>query len=132
MDVDGVVCAWCGELDCRTIFDHCIAREFEDPAFFVVHHLSVAAYRLQHGAVTADAAPALRDLILTHLDDAPNSYSMRRIRDQFDGARPVSEEARSPAATPGAESIGSVDFSSAERYCASVRHWARSVAENVS
>lgn len=128
---DAEICASCGVSACDAIFDRCLAREFEDPDFFAVHHLSVAAYELQHGEVTADAADALRQLILTHLNDPPTSHSVQRIRDQFDGGQPVKEQAHPPpAAAPAAESIASVDFSSAETYCASVRRWANSVARN--
>lgn len=126
-------CAWCGVSGCAAAFDRCLAREFEDPAFFAVHHLTVAAYRLQHGDVTARAADALRKLIVAHLNDAPTTYSMQQVREQFDGAVPVTERDRPPPArTQTVRTIASVDSSSAEDYCASVRRWAKSVAEDVT
>lgn len=126
-------CAWCGVSRCAAVFDRCLAREFEDPAFFAVHHLTVAAYRLQHGEVTARAAVALRKLIVAHLHDTPTTYSMQQVREQFDGAVPVTEwDQPPPGRTQTVGTIASVDFSSAEEYCASVRRWAKSVAEDVT
>ncbi len=33
---------------CRARFEEVLRREFSDPAWFAPHHLTVAAYRLQH------------------------------------------------------------------------------------
>ena len=47
-------CVWCGARyatpgeTCEDRFNLALAREFEDPAFGMVHHLTVPAYMLQH------------------------------------------------------------------------------------
>ena len=45
-------CPECGAADsvCETRFHECLTREFEDPAYGAVHHLTVAAYMLQHSS----------------------------------------------------------------------------------
>ena len=49
------VCPECGakstpEISCQTIFDECLIKEFTEPDFGAVHHLTVAAYMLQHSS----------------------------------------------------------------------------------
>jgi len=38
------------EVNCETFFNECLAQEFVDPGFGEVHHLTVAAYMLQHSS----------------------------------------------------------------------------------
>lgn len=49
---------------CRERFDRCLAREFSDPAYGAVHHLTVAAYVLQHPSrLSRPGWLAMRDLL---------------------------------------------------------------------
>ena len=53
------ICPECGaestpEMNCETVFNDCLAHEFVDPDFFEVHHLTVAAYMLQHSSRLSD------------------------------------------------------------------------------
>jgi hypothetical protein len=45
-------CPECGAADkaCEIRFNECLVKEFEDPAYGAVHHLTVAAYMLQHSS----------------------------------------------------------------------------------
>ncbi|HET6847144.1 MAG TPA: DUF5946 family protein [Anaerolineales bacterium] len=44
------ICRECGGIDCEARFHECLALEFADPEYGVVHHLTVATYMLQHSA----------------------------------------------------------------------------------
>ena len=53
------ICPECGaestpEMNCETVFNDCLAHEFVDPDFGEIHHLTIAAYMLQHSSRLSD------------------------------------------------------------------------------
>lgn len=55
---------------CRDRFDRCLVREFTDPAYGTVHHLTVAAFMLQHPSrLSRPGWLAMRDLLGRFLRD---------------------------------------------------------------
>ncbi|WP_052668571.1 DUF5946 family protein [Nitriliruptor alkaliphilus] len=121
-------CDRCAAVDCEARFHACLAADFSDPAYGVVHHLVVPTYGLQHGWYTEQAAPRLVEFVLDHLDREPTDHDRREIRRLTDGATRV--RARGPGAAPVAwqHNVADVDVASAEAYVATVRAWAASVA----
>ena len=44
------ICPECGAPDCEARFNECLALEFSDATYGTVHHLTVAAYMVQHSS----------------------------------------------------------------------------------
>jgi hypothetical protein len=122
-------CASCGVVECETAFHACLAADFSDARYGMVHHLVVATYGLQHGWYTDEATPGIVDFVLAHLDDPPTDGDRRAIRVATDG--PVQVRRRSPHPLPieWKLTVDHVDRESARAYVATVRAWAASVAE---
>ena len=60
------MCDECGAPDreCEEHFNECIAKEFEDPRYGRVHHITVSAFMLQHsGRLTREGWLYERDLL---------------------------------------------------------------------
>lgn len=128
MGDDDHACADCGAIDCEVSFHACLAADFTDPDYGVVHHLVVSAYGLQHGWYPAEAEPAMVDFLIRHLDRPPGDHDRRRIRAAVDG--PVQVRARQPRSRniEWEHHVRDVDRSSPESYAATVRRWAGSIA----
>src|SRR5438046_3095322 len=78
--------------ECVTCFHALLAFENERPhAFGAVHHLTVAAYYLQHpGGYAFDVLRAWRDVIADTLDGRSTTRDvLRRTSRQFAGAKRV-------------------------------------------
>ncbi|MBP1694274.1 MAG: hypothetical protein H6Q37_2157, partial [Chloroflexi bacterium] len=61
-------CSQCGanfssDETCQDRFNLNQLKELEQPAYYAVHHLSVACYMLQHNAYSRDGWLAVRDLL---------------------------------------------------------------------
>ena len=74
-------CPECGAPDsaCEACFNECLVKEFEDAAYGVVHHLTVAAYMLQHSSkLTREGWLHERNLLREFLvEDRPTTVSVR-------------------------------------------------------
>lgn len=84
---------------CRAMFDELLAHEYAfPPAFGAVHHLTVAAYSLQHPrGYSRDAIGTWRTMIADSLDGvATPAEFLRRARAEFDGAVRVREPGAEP------------------------------------
>ncbi|MEX2628015.1 MAG: DUF5946 family protein [Ilumatobacteraceae bacterium] len=68
----GHTCADCGAVACEALFHACLAADFSDPGYGIVHHLVVPAYGLQHGWYTAEAEAEMVEFVLGHLDRPPS------------------------------------------------------------
>jgi hypothetical protein len=101
---DSIACSQCGaisssETACRECFEALLAFENERPKVFAaVHHLTVAAYYLQHPAGYAHSVlDAWRSLLADSLDGKITPASLRQtLGRQFAGSKRV----REPDATP--------------------------------
>ncbi|GAB3227514.1 DUF5946 family protein [Mycolicibacterium hippocampi] len=123
-------CPYCGVDDCETKFHACLDRDFSDPEYGVVHHLTVSTYMLQHGRYTDENVHAMAEFVLAYLDEPPNQHARSEIRQRSDGSRRIirrGEESRS-LVLRCQDSIGDVDLSTPENYRTSVRRWAEAVA----
>jgi hypothetical protein len=132
------VCPACGAVlplgaNCQELFDLCMAREFVDPDYFAVHHLSVPAYLLQHNAYSRHGWLATRRLLARLVDAAITPATARRQgRGAAGGERRTWSFTRGPKLA-GVDNIrwtctiADVRLDSAEQYCADVCRWAASV-----
>ena len=139
------LCAECGasfvsRISCRDYFDTAQAMEFEHPAYFVVHHLSVPCYLLQHNHYSAAGWFAARRLLHQFIFTGLTPQMARR---QFQSHSPSnnSQTIQSSALGEklvGAENInwsytiGDVRSDTATNYCSDVREWAMAVLKNTA
>jgi hypothetical protein len=126
-------CPECGAADgeCETRYHECLAKEFEDPRFGTVHHLSVATYMLQHSSKLSGQGwlyerALLRAFLVENKTPAlireQNRDSVDSLRREFkiasrDG-RPVIRRAQ------WTRTILDVSLADAEIYCRDVTAWA--------
>jgi hypothetical protein len=133
-------CPECGAAEtadgesCRDRFDDCLALEFGDPAYWALHHLTVAAYTLQHPRLLSeDGWVALRELLGRFvIDDEPPAVARARLAREMAGDRRGGSLTRGPSLVlpPGFRwrtTILSVATADAETYAATVRAWAGAV-----
>ncbi len=87
-------CPECGahitaETSCETSFHECLAREYNDPAFGSVHHLTVAAFMLQHSSqLSRDGWLAMRQLLREFLVEHKHPSAIRKQnKDLVDSGR---------------------------------------------
>lgn len=122
---------------CETRFQECLVREFENSAYGVVHHLTVAAYMLQHSSkLTREGWLYERELLREFLvEKKPPAF----IRKQNKGLVDSGKRAFKIKSRDGAPIINKVTWTktildirveNAEVYCADVTAWARSVLED--
>jgi hypothetical protein len=125
------VCVHCGVADCEATFHECLVRDFTEPDYGRVHHLTVGAYMLQHNVYTDETAPKMASFLLQYLDAPPDDHTKREVRRQADGQRRVVRRGGSPPVSPDGGwplTISDVDLESGESYQTTVRAWAESVA----
>ncbi len=133
-------CQECGGLyaeneGCATQFGLMLEREFVDPAYGVVHHLTVAGYMLQHATrLSRRGWLEMRRLLRKHLREGVDVEGLKRhIR--ASGVTSLKGWSLKPDGTRMDEAIGfawsetvaTIDLSSAESYCEGVSRWADSV-----
>ena len=132
-------CPECGAADnaCETRFNECIAREFEDPAYGAVHHLTVAAFMLQHSSkLTREGWLYERELLGEFLvENKPPAFIRAQNRDLVDsGKRAFKIKSKDGvpviSKTTWAKTILDIRMDDAETYCEDVIAWAMSVLED--
>lgn len=131
-----VNCPECGapETLCRARFDEFLALEFTDANYGAVHHLTVAAYMIQHSSqLTREGwlheRGLLKEFLLEHKTPAfirkqnkdPLDNSRRTFKIKSRDGKPVINK------TSWTKTILDVRAESAEVYCTDVSAWARSV-----
>lgn len=117
----------CGEpdaADCRAAFEAALAVEFGHPEYFEVHHLTVAAYQVQHPST--HPAPEAYDVLRRFLDEGVAPRQMRR---DLAANRVPSGEGRVPAPSAGARRLTGVRLENPATYRADIEQYARSVLE---
>ena len=133
-------CPECGAPDaaCETRFHECLVKEFEDAGYGIVHHLTVAAYMLQHSSkLTREGWLHERELLREFLvQNKPPAYIRKQNKDLVDSAKRTfkikSRDGKSVInKTSWAQTILDVRMENAEVYCEDVNAWARSVLEDV-
>jgi len=134
-----VTCQECGapcshEVNCTARFHRFMALEMTSPAYGAVHHLTVAAYMLQHPSQLSkrgwqEMRELLRQIVL---DDLRPSTVRTQRRSEFDSRKrdwSLSKGQRMmlPATFVWTLTILNVDASTSEQYCREVERWARQV-----
>ena len=132
-----MICSECGAPDqtCETRFHERIVKEFEDAGYGSVHHLTVAAYMLQHSSkLTKEGwlfeCGLLREFLI---EKKSPSYIRKQNRDIVDSGKrtfKIAEKNGLPKInrTQWTKTILDVRMDmGAEVYCADVEAWAMSV-----
>ncbi len=131
-----MTCPECGAPDtlCQVRFDEFLVLEFTDAGYGAVHHLTVAAYMLQHSSkLTREGWLHMRELLREFLvENKPPSFIRQQNRDVVDsGQRGFKITSRSGerviAKSDWTRTICDVRTETAELYCAEIEAWARAV-----
>jgi len=133
-------CPECGaaETACEARFHECLALEFSDAAYGAVHHLTVAAYVLQHSSkLTREGWLNGRNVLKAFLVENMPPASIRRqnknLVDHGKRALKIKSTDGKPVIDKNTwtKTILDIQMESAEDYCEDVTAWARSVLEDV-
>ena len=130
-------CPECGAQDCETRFNECLALEFSDAAYGVVHHLTVTAYMLQHSSrLTREGWLQERHLLREFLvDNKPPAFIRQQNKDLVDSGK----RAFKIKSTDGKPVIDKIEWTktildirldNADDYCEDVTAWAKYVLED--
>jgi hypothetical protein len=131
-------CPECGALEslCQTRFDEFLVLEFTDEAYGIVHHLTVAAYMVQHSSkLTREGWLHERELLREFLiANKPPAFIRKQNKDLVDsGKRTFRIKSKDGvpviSKTAWTKTILDVRMEDAEFYCKDVNAWARSVLE---
>ena len=132
-------CPECGALDnlCQTRFDEFLVLEFTDAGYGAVHHLTVAAYMVQHSSkMTREGWMCERELLREFLiENKPPALVRQQIKDTVDSGKRTFKF-KSKTGIPvidkstWSKTILDVRAENAEVYCEDITAWARSVLED--
>jgi len=133
-----MTCPDCGapEMTCETRFHEFIVKEFEDPSYGAVHHLTVTTYMLQHSSkLTREGWLYERQLLREFLvENKPPAFIKKQNKDLVDsGKRKFKIKSRDglPVINKSTwtKTILDVRAENSEVYCQDVTGWARSALE---
>ena len=133
-------CPECGAPDaaCEARFDECLALEFSDAAYGAVHHLTVAAYMLQHSSkLTREGWLYERNLLREFLiENKSPAFIRQQNKDLVDSGKRTFKIRSTDGApviykTTWTKTILDIRMDNAGDYCEDVRAWAKSVLEDV-
>jgi hypothetical protein len=131
-------CPECAALDslCQARFDEFLILEFTDPGYGAVHHLTMAAYMVQHSSkLTREGWLFERNLMREFLiENKPPAYIRKQNKDVVDsGKRNFKIKSRDGKPvidkTTWKKTILDVRSDNAVVYCEDITAWARSVLE---
>ena len=131
-------CPECGAPDnlCQIRFDEFLVLEFTDAGYGVVHHLTVAAFMVQHSSkMTPEGWQYERDLLKEFLVEKKTPAMIRRqIKNTVDSGKRTFRF-KSKTGVPVIDkhqwhkTILDVRSENAEIYCEDITAWAKSVLE---
>ena len=126
-----------GGITCEAHYHECLVKEFTDAGFGVVHHLTVAAYMLQHSSKLSrqgwlETRRLLREFLIEH---TPPVGIRRQNKDNVDsGKRNWKISSKDGKAkinrTEWTKTILEVSLKNAEAYCADITAWAQSALKD--
>lgn len=131
-------CPECGAPEnlCKTRFDEFLVLEFTDAGYGAVHHLTVAAYMLQHSSkLTREGWLHERELLREFIvENKPPSFIRKQNKDLADsGKRKFNFKSKDGVPvinkTIWTKTIVDVRAENADVYCEDVTAWARSALE---
>lgn len=130
-------CPECGAADCESRFHEFLALEFSDTAYGIVHHLTVAAYMLQHSSkLTREGWLHEYTLLKEFLvDNKTPAFIRRQNRELVDsGKRTFKIKSKSGvpfiSKSTWTKTILNVRAENAEVYCADINTWAEAVLKD--
>ena len=118
---------------CQDRFNVSQLKEVEQPAYYVVHHLSVPCYMLQHNVYSRPGWLEVRKLLWKFIHEGWTPMMARRENKVYADSGHRSWSFTKGAKLAGVESIvwsfkiADVKLETAECYCADVRRWAESI-----
>jgi hypothetical protein len=131
-------CPECGAPNsaCETRFHEFLIKEFENPSYGAVHHLTVTAYMLQHSSkLSREGWLHERDLLREFLvEKKPPAFIRKQNKDLVDsGKRKFKIKSKDGVPvinkTTWRKTILDVRAENAEVYCEDINVWARSTLE---
>lgn len=137
-------CPECGaqatpETNCQSVFDEFLALEFTDPGYGAVHHLTVAAYMLQHSSKLSRAGwLSMRQLLIEFLLENKSPLEVRKqnrsVVDSSNRTWKISTRNNQPVIGKlrWTKTILDVRHETAAQYCADIAAWARASLEDVA
>src|SRR5512141_611791 len=132
-------CPECGAPDrsCEARYHECLAREFSEPGFGKVHHLTVATYMLQHSSkLTGEGWLFERDLLHEFVVEQKAPQLIRKQnRAKLDGGRRDFKIASRDGLPKidrrnWSKTVLDVRLGDAEEYCGDVEAWAKAVLDD--
>ena len=135
-----MTCPDCGapEMTCDTRFHEFLVKEFEDPSYGAVHHLTVATSMLQHSSkLTREGWLYERELLREFLvENKPPAFIRKQNKDLVDSGKrkfKITSKDGLPVInkTTWTKTILDVRTEDAEVYCDDVTAWAKSALEDV-
>jgi hypothetical protein len=132
-------CPECGATDstCEARFNECLALEFSDAAFGAVHHLTVAAYMIQHSSkLTREGWLHERMLLREFLvENKSPAFIRKQSKDLVDSGKrtfKIKSTGGVPVIikTTWTKTILDVRMENTKEYCEDVTAWARSALED--
>ncbi|HLO16712.1 MAG TPA: DUF5946 family protein [Anaerolineales bacterium] len=136
-----MTCPECGAPDhlCQTRFDEFLVLEFTDPGYGAVHHLTVAAYMLQHSSkMTREGWLHERELLKEFLVEKKSPAFIRKQNKVLVDSGKRKFKFKSKDGVPVIQksiwkkTILNVRAENAEVYCEDINAWARSALEEAS
>ena len=131
-------CPECGASNnlCQVRFDEFLILEFTDAGYGAVHHLTVAAYMVQHSSkLTREGWLFERGLLREFLvENKPPSYIRKQNKDIVDSGKrkfKITSRDGKPVINKmtWSKTILDVCAENAELYCEDITAWAKSVLE---
>jgi hypothetical protein len=131
-------CPECGAVDtlCQSRFDEFLILEFTDAGYGTVHHLTVAAYMVQHSSKMTSAGWLFeRNLLREFLvENKPPAYIRKQNKDIVDSGKrkfKIKSKTGVPVInkTTWKKTILDVRAENPDVYCEDITAWARSVLE---
>lgn len=132
-------CPECGAQDqlCQTRFDEFLILEFTDAGYGAVHHLTVAAYMVQHSSkMTREGWLFERNLLKEFLvENKSPEFIRKQNKDVVDSGKrkfKIKSKTGTPVVdkTTWAKTILDIRSENADVYCEDINAWARSVLED--
>ncbi|MEI7846554.1 MAG: DUF5946 family protein [Chloroflexota bacterium] len=138
-DANLPICPECGAkftsaVNCKIVFDECLAREFSDPNFGNTHHLTDGAYMLQHSSKLSregwvSLRKLLREFLVLNKSPLEISKLARSIVDSGNRNWKISSHDSTPFIDRRiwTKTIMGVHRDEYKTYCADISDWARIV-----
>ena len=133
-----MICPECGAENCQARFDEFLVLEFTDAVYGAVHHLTVAAYMLQHSSkLTREGWLHMRWLLKEFLvENKSPAFIRKQNKDLVDSGKRkfkiASKDGRPVISkTTWTKTILDVQVDNAQVYCDDVTVWARSALKDV-